>query len=196
MLRPVNLPEDAETMFAGYVGLNFTPGDGLVFLAINPGGGGDAYITRTPEDELLYPLLGEFKRSTGDEVRERFEDVNAAFTRVLPHWNLWRIFAPTLAAAGRELDEIAYLNVVPYRTRQDRMPPVAARRAGWRQIVHPTLDLLNPRAVVTLGKKAGSVVDDMLGTALPHFCVPRVIGDTYVAERARAVHAEMRSLQK
>ena len=76
------------------------------------------------------------------------------------------------------------------------MPPVAARRAGWRQIVHPTLDLLNPRAVVTLGKKAGSVVDDMLGAALPHFCVPRVIGDTYVSEGARAVHAEMRSLQK
>ena len=39
---PTNLLADAATMFAGYVGPGFVRHAGLIFLAINPGGGGDA----------------------------------------------------------------------------------------------------------------------------------------------------------
>ncbi|MGH8203401.1 MAG: hypothetical protein ACREST_02265, partial [Steroidobacteraceae bacterium] len=56
-----NLPIDTETMFAGYLGVAYAKGRGLLFLAINPGGGGDAYETRTTEDEIFYPLLVSFK---------------------------------------------------------------------------------------------------------------------------------------
>ena len=39
-------------MFAGYVGPGYKPGVGLLLVAINPGGGGDAYriqtLTRRP----------------------------------------------------------------------------------------------------------------------------------------------------
>ncbi len=36
--QPRNLPEDAATMFAGYVGKDYAGGRGFLILAINPGG--------------------------------------------------------------------------------------------------------------------------------------------------------------
>ena len=107
-------------------------------------------------------------------------------------WNLWRILSPTLLAAGATMETTAYMNVVPYQTRGDKMPPVAAQRCSWAKIVEPTLSVLRPRAIVTLGKKAGSVVGRLYSGARPVFCVPRTIGDTYVSDAALAAHDGMR----
>lgn len=178
-------------MFSGYVGADYEAGRGLLLVAINPGGGGDAYNRRIPEDEILYPVLAAFKNATAQEVLRRFEEVNEAFARVVRNWNLWRILAPTLEAAGMQLSEVAYINVVPYRTREDKMPPARARAVGWELVVRPTLRLLRPRAIVTLGKKAGSVVEPFVPADISMFCVPRTIGDSYVSEEARAIHARM-----
>jgi hypothetical protein len=191
--RPVNLPDDAKTMFAGYVGKMFRPQSGLLLLAINPGGGGDAYVRRTPEDEVFYPLLAAFKAATPSAIMESFERVNAAFVPIVKGWNLWRILGPTLDAAGRTLDEVAYMNVVPYRTRGDKLPPVAARRAAWGLVVEPTLAVLKPRAIVTLGKKADSVVSELSTAGVQKFCVPRTIGDSYVSADAESEFARMRT---
>lgn len=191
--RPINLPEDSATMFAGYVGRNYTPGKGLLFLAINPGGGGDAYTARIPEDEVFYPLLHKFKAADKARILEAFETVNSAFVPIVKGWNLWRILGPTLDACNADIDEAAYMNAVPYRTRENKMPPVAARRSAWSKIVHPTLEILDPRAIIALGKKAGSVVDALLESKLTTYCVPRTIGDTYLSEGALEIHTKMRT---
>lgn len=193
LVRPINLPIDSETMFAGYVGATYSEGRGLLFLAINPGGGGDTYKTRTAEDEIFYPLLVNLKTASSELACENFERINEAFATIVKGWNLWRILGPTLEASGRDLSEIAYMNVVPYRTRQDKMPSVSARRGAWARIVLPTIARLRPRAIITLGKKAGSVVDSLLTEEIEHYCVPRTIGDTYVSDAALAAHEEMRS---
>jgi hypothetical protein len=86
--RPVHLPLDASTMFAGYVGDGYVPGNGILLLAINPGGGGDAYDARTREDEVFYPLLSAFKECTKAETEIRFENVNSAFAQIVQAWNL------------------------------------------------------------------------------------------------------------
>jgi hypothetical protein len=190
--RPLNLPSDAATMFAGYVGKKFTPGRGIVILGINPGGG-DAYLTRTAEDEAFYPILREFKTAQRQHVLTAFERVNDAFVKIVQAWNLWRILEPTLEAAGRDISEAAYMNVVPYRTRQDKVPPSEARRSAWYKVVAPTLTLLLPRAVITLGKKAGAIVDALAPRDLEIYCVPRTIGDTYISEGARAIHERLRA---
>jgi hypothetical protein len=192
-LRPINLPTDNATMFAGYVGNSYLPGQGLLLLAINPGGGGDAYTQRNSEDEVFYPLLHAFKAANDDSVLGAFETVNEAFDPIVRGWNLWRILGPTLGAAGVNIHEVAYMNVVPYRTRGDKMPPVAARRASWEKIIEPTLNLLAPKAIITLGKKAGSVVDALMQGDVPVYCVPRTIGDSYISEQAKVVHETLRS---
>jgi len=51
------------------------------------------------------------------------------------------------------------MNVVPYRTRDDKTPTVATQRQSWKRIVEPTLGLLQPTAMVSLGIKAGKVIE-------------------------------------
>ncbi len=85
------------------------------------------------------------------------------------------------------------MNVVPYRTRADRMPPAAVRRTAWARIVAPTIELLAPCALITLGKKAGSVVGKLYDGSLTHYCVRRTHRDSYIHQEARRVHALMRT---
>lgn len=189
--RPLHLADDANTMFAGFVGRRYRSGAGILLLAINPGGGGDAYRSRTEEDEQFYPLLKAFKRATPEHALEAFERVNETFAEIVRRWNVWKIIEPTLEAVGKTLDEAAYMNLVPYRTRADKMPPVAARRIAVKRIVEPTIDLLVPRAIVALGKKAGTI-QDIWRPDVPMYCVRRTIGDTYVHADAIQTLAEMR----
>lgn len=189
---PINLSDDSAIMFAGYVGAKYKPDHGLLLLAINPGGGGDAYTHRIPEDEIFYPLLMEFKSCSSTNRVSAFERVNSSFIPIVQGWSLWKILKPTLDAAGKTLDEVAYMNVVPYRTRGDKMPPIAARRTSWEVVIEPTLEVLKPKAIITLGKKAGSVVDILYRGSEHLYCVPRTIGDSWVSDDAVAVHEKMR----
>ena len=159
---------------------------------MNPGGGGDAYRNRTAADEVFVPLLADFRAADRHEVVEAFELINDAFVRIVKGWNLWRILSPTLEAACFPIDEIVFINIVPYRTRNDGMPPVAARKTAWDRIVAPSLDLLMPRAVIAMGKKAGHVVERFHSGREPVYCVPRTNGDRYVSEEADRVHQKMR----
>ena len=188
--RPLHMADDANTMFAGFVGHRYRSGAGILLLAINPGGGGDAYRSRTEVDEQFYPLLKAFKRATPEHALGAFERVNETFAEIVRRWNVWKIIEPTLEAAGIALDEAAYMNLVPYRTRADKMPPVAARRTAVKRIVEPTIDLLAPRAIVALGKKAGTI-QDFWRPDVPMYCVRRTIGDTYVHADATQTLAEM-----
>lgn len=183
---PLNLQEDARTMFAGYVGPGYRPG-GVVLLAVNPGGGGDAYARRTPEDERFFPLLKAFRDCGEEEAEALFARINEEFASVLPRWNLWRILKPTLDAAGVGLSEVAYLNAVPYRTRGDAMPKAHARDAAWRLVTGPTLEALRPGLLVALGKKAGDIMARLHRGEARTECVPRTIGDSYVSDDAKAV---------
>ena len=180
---PLCLQDDARVMTTGYVGENYEPGKGILLLGINPGGGGTKFAAagRSAEDELFYPHLYEFK-ATGS--LGSFERINNAYARVLPYWNLWRILGPTIEAAGTKLDEIAYMNVMPYRTRDNKTPPVVTQHESWTRIVEPTLELLQPTAIVTLGKKAGSVIERFHDGGLRHYCVQRTIGDSRVCIEA------------
>lgn len=181
---PLYLHEDSNTMFAGYVGPDYKQGEGVVILGINPGGGGDSNKHRSQEDEKFYPLLHAFKNAEHSEIVEAFEAINAAFVPIVKKWNLWRILEPTLQATGLDIEEVAYLNIVPYRTRSNKMPPVHAQSEAWAKIVAPTQNMLRPRAVISLGKKTWNVANRFIDSGIPHYCVPRTNGDTYVSKDA------------
>lgn len=180
---PLNLQDDARTMFAGYVGAGYRQG-GVVLLAVNPGGGGDAY-QRTAEDEVFYPLLKAFRDCAPEEAETLFGRINSEFASVLPRWNLWRILKPTLDAAGVGLDEVAYLNAVPYRTRENKVPKVHAKQAAWRMITGPTLDALRPGMLIALGNKAGDIMARLYSGPARTECVPRTNGDSYISDDAK-----------
>lgn len=179
-------------MFAGYVGADYRPG-GTVLLAVNPGGGGDAYRTRSADDEVLFPLLQAFRDSDPDRAGPFFDVIASAFIDIVRRWNLWRILAPTLDATGAAIDSIAFLNAVPYRIRGDAMPRVTACAAAWEQITGPTLEFLEPGRIIALGKKAGGIMDRFYAGPADCFCIPRTIGDSYLSPAGNAVLDQIRA---
>lgn len=192
---PLNLAEDARTMFAGAVGPDYRSG-GVALLAINPGGGGDAYTRRTPADERLYPTLQRFRDAQDPALTlDTFEAVNTLFLPLLKTWNIWRIVQPCLEAAGVELPQAAYLNAVPYRTRGDQTPSVGAKQAAWRLATGPALDALQPGMIVALGKKAGDVLTRFYQGRARCFVVPRTIGDSYLSAAAMEVLVQVRAVR-
>ncbi len=185
---PVQYPEDAKTMFAGYMGPEYVSG-GAVFFGINPGGGASR---RHPDDDTLYPLLRAFRDTKRQPPIREFEAVNDAFRKIVKNWNLWRIFHRTLQAFGYDLTRICYLNTVPYRTRENKMPPVAAQRTSWETLIKPTLCELDPEVLVPLGKAAGGIVERFDGSRRKIYVVPRTRGDTYISPEAKNVLAKIR----
>ena len=117
---PIRFQSDAETMFAGYVGSKYVAG-GSVLFGVNPGGGGDSY-EKHPDDDLLYNRLRAFRDATHDDVAGKFEAINDVFPSIVVNWNLWRIFRPTLAALNVDLEQICYLNAVPFQASRRRAP--------------------------------------------------------------------------
>lgn len=183
---PAHLQSDARVPFLGFCGPCYRSG-GVVVLAINPGGGGDTYSTRTSQDSELIPLIERFVASSGAQLRPAFERMCASYAAQVQTWNLWRILQPTLQAACIRLEHSCYLNVFPYRTAKDALPAVSARQTAWREVISPLLTQLNPSIVIALGKKAGRIAQALHIEPPRLFVVPRTIGDTYISQDARAV---------
>ena len=192
--RPVNLEADAALMFPGYVGPRYEPG-GVVLLAINPGGGKAAYKARTPADERFYPLMEAFQWCTPDALLARYEAMNAGWAVSMRTWNLRRVIEPVLDALECNVDRVAFLNAVPYRTREDRLPSAYARRQAWGRVIEPLLQVLEPGIIVALGQKAGDVLDQQYRGTARTFTVQRSNGDTYLTPKALEVLALIREMR-
>lgn len=183
---PLHLHADARVPFLGYGGPRYVEGN-PVLLAINPGGGGDDYSARHFGDDHLVPLIENFVGAEPNYTGKPFESMSRVYMQHVQTWNLRNIFVPVLEACGREVDEVCYINVFPYRTRKNAMPSAHARRAAWIQVVAPLLKALRPGVLVALGKKAGGVAERHSAAGPRLFIVPRTNGDRYVSEAARDV---------
>lgn len=192
---PQNLQDDARLPLLGFCGPKYVKG-GVVLLAINPGGGGAAYVRRTPQDEILFPLIEAYVQNANpDVVSESFRRMSASFSTQAQSWNLWRILSPVLQACGKTMDDVAYLNCFPYRTAGDALPQATALRSGWTQIVAPLMGELAPSIVIALGKKAGNVAEKYWASPGKLFVVPRTIGDSRLSDEAKVVLSRIRDFQ-
>ena len=190
--RPLHLRQESATMTVGYLGSRYRRGSDILLIGINPGGGGDTHVHRDPHDERLYPALVSFKQAADTNVLAVFDRLQTIYPSAIRAWPLYEIAYPILDTVGRSLDRITLMNVVPYRTRNDKPPPAQAKRLGW-EIVEYTLGHLQPRAIVTLGAAAGKVVDSFHTSDRPVYCVPRMRGDRGVTPAAREVISNLRA---
>jgi hypothetical protein len=187
---PASLLADARVPFLGYCGPRYSVGNPIL-LAINPGGGSDDYSERHAEDEELIPLIEAFVHAQGSATPKAFEKMCHVYMEHVQTWNLRNIVTPTLAACGKGVDEVCYLNVFPYRTRKNAMPSAKALTAAWEKIVAPLLGELRPRHLIALGKKAGGVAERFRPEA-KLFIVQRTNGDRYVCDEAKKVLETLR----
>ena len=180
--RPEHRPDISALMFSGCVGSSYQADIDPLLIAINPGGGDDKELTSINEN--FYALLRLFKDAEPEEVLERWEHVNAMGLPVFKSWNIWNIIKPTLDAVDRTFCHVAFINAIPYRTRGNKKPPVMAGKMAWELITQPTIDLLAPREIIALGKKAGDVIDLYYKGNQRTTTVPRTNGDKHVRPEA------------
>lgn len=188
--KPENIIEDARTVAPGLIGANYRQG-GIVLMAVNPGGGGDAYTRPSIQDAELYPLLRKF-RDAGreDEMVSLHSDVQDCWMRMQKQFNIGQKLLPAvLKACNAAFEDVAYLNIFLMRTKNDQAPTLPMYQASWNLAVKRQLDILKPAHIILLGAKTGYAFERMgySGSAVVHPCLKRRIGDTSLHPEAITV---------
>jgi len=190
-LMPITHREDANTAAPGWVGHDYQPGS-IVLLGINPGGGGDAY-RGNPTDRALYGRLRAFRDASPQDLEAAFTRLNESWLSIQQTHSLWRVISAALDATGLRSSQVAFLNMLPFRTREDKTAPSAVMANAWRLAAQPQIRALAPKAIVTLGFKAADALDRLANTgSVPRvFRLKRARGDTRITDEARATLAEL-----
>jgi hypothetical protein len=189
-LLPTTAVEDARTAAPGWVGDNWS--GGTLMVGINPGGGGDAY-RRNPDDDRLYAALRKL-RDAGAPAEQEIALINlsSAWIAIQRSHNIWRIVDPILKATGEASDTAAFMNILPFRTREDKAPSVGVLRRAWALSALPQIEALQPARIIALGKKAWDALsrfDPPPGPELILF--KRGIGDSYIPSESNEVLARL-----
>lgn len=142
------LRDDAENVpQPGCIGARYA-NTRVMLVGQNPG------LPNTPAlafaDRRYTLALRDLRDSPSDENYANLQDVLSEF---IPSWPVHGNYFP-LSECGIELDDIAYCNVVRCRTHANAMPGRAMTTNCTSEHFERWLELLNPRAVVFIGKWA------------------------------------------
>jgi len=176
--------DHAKQAAAGWVGANYRPG-GLVIIAANPGGGGDAY-SATDNDKKLYDTFHSLRSAQSeDDWVAAFEKMSIEYMRQTTGHNISLPISKILESAARDDDQCAFLNSIPFRTKGNSWPGVQVIQRAAEKALIPQLHALSPGIIVLLGKKACEVYDRHLKhISAEMFCIPRQIGDRGIPPKA------------
>ena len=187
-LIPVTAVEDANTAAPGWVGDDWR--EGTVLIGINPGGGGDNY-RRNPTDDQLYRLLRKFRDAEGSNLAPAFLELTTAWRSIQRTHNIWRVIGAILEATGETEREISFINVVPFRTRMDKLPSRVELARAWTSAAKPQIDVLKPKRIICLGKKAWDVLSRFTEVEHKLVLMKRAIGDSYIPPEAQETLREL-----
>lgn len=136
----------------GYVGVRYEETRVLLF-GINPGNGRRDF--RSPADERMMPKLVRFR---DDPSGESFRCASAAFAEACQTWPVWRRCGELFGEGKLSLDQVAYSNCLPWRTATGtRFSDETAERTV-RIYALPLIAELKPKIVITLYKRAASIL--------------------------------------
>jgi len=184
---PITALDDANTPAPGWIGEGWR--QGTVLIGINPGGGGDAY-RRNPTDDQLYTLLRAFRDAEECDRERAFSQLSSTWMAVQRTHSIWRVISAVLEATGESEREIGFMNVVPFRTRMDKLPSRAELMAAWQLAAKPQLDALQPKRIICLGKKAWDVLVRFEEVKDKLVLIKRGIGDSYIPSESQATLRE------
>ena len=155
--------DDASVMCPPYVGKNYKQG-GLIIMPINPGGGNETSEIRDIGDNIIFPVLHEYKK-INKNVEEYYWNVFVpTFRKAKPTWKIYKDMLPVLTASNCSLDNISYFNFVPYRGRNNRYPnrvfemnEIIPKTID--KFVKPILNLLQTSLIINFGKQVDTYID-------------------------------------
>jgi hypothetical protein len=177
---PHSIPESALTPYLGFVGRGYRQG-GTLLVAANPGGGGDSQSKTDGDERLEKKLLAlrDAHSPAGGSLEALLDEVASAYIAQIEVVPLRRIIYPVLKAARVDLADIAFLNVFPYRTRDNAPPPAPLVGKASAEIGKPLVDVLAPSRIFFLGSGMGKVAAEVMH-ADKIYVLKRSRGDSYV----------------
>lgn len=185
---PISSPEHAAIAAPGWVGKDWKPGSDL-FLGINPGGGSDRYRVNE-NDGGLYAALGAFNASIEDEVLPAFVHYTTVWIDAQESHKLTKLIDAVLAQTNRAYAEVAFLNLVPFRTRNNVEPSQIEKSRSLAAGVGELVEALAPGRIIALGRKSFDFI--VKQSAMPPATyLPRTNGDNYISEGAKLVISEL-----
>lgn len=157
-LMPVSLLEFARVPYLGWVGPKFR---GTIIVGKNPGGGGDAQLDVKPRDRAVALALIALRDATAGQAVGKMRDIYEAFSSQAPTIGIGTLLGRVLESLGEARDEIAFVNLCPYRTRMDRDPSTDAARRSARLVLAPLVRSLGADTVVLMGGVAGRAAPEL-----------------------------------
>lgn len=189
-LNPLSLEESVDTPYLGWVGPKFA---GTVVVGKNPGGGGDAEKATKPEDQAVGEAIRALRDAKATEAHARLCSLYTAYALQAPTIGMGTLLGKVLEALGSEREEIAFLNLCPFRTRNNRDPKASTRAKSIELVFSPLLKALNPHTVVLLGGFAGAAARHVECSF--RYMIPRAINDKQLHPKAHPILAQMRTDQ-
>lgn len=190
-LDPTTALPHASLAPPGWVGADWRPG-GTIFVAINPGGGRDTYRVN-PTDKQLYGAVRAFKDADQTARGAALAKLSKLWIDIQQTHNIRRVINPVLDATGSSAQAAAFLNVLPFRTRNDKPARVAELRRAWDLATSRQVTALAPRRIVALGCKAH---DALISVGADRSCeivlLKRAIGDSRLTPHAVEAIAKLR----
>ena len=150
-LIPVSLPELARVPYLGWVGPKFR---GTIIVGKNPGGGGDSQTNVTPQDRCVAQALLALKDASDGQAGEKL-------CAQAPTIGMGTLLGRVLAALGEARNEVAFVNLCPYRTRMDKDPSRSAARRSATLVLVPLIKALGADTVVLMGGVAGHAAPEL-----------------------------------
>ncbi len=142
---------EVDVAAVGMVGKNYSP-RGLVILSVNPAGGKCEYRPK-PDAKRMYKRLKRLRdsRNTLDD----FEKVNRAFIKDFGNWRITNhYYRGILKATKKSIKDIAFVHVVPFRTRGDNGSKMSTRylNCGYDKNLSRQLDVLSPKHIIAMDR--------------------------------------------
>jgi hypothetical protein len=151
--------KDSDTPQIGYIGPRYQAG-GVVAVGYNPGDGRSA--SRNPGDQMLMPALECFRERCDETTYLCAIEVAQVVSQ---GWSIWRKHVhPWLEAVRLDADQIAYLNVNPFRTKSQSNFVPQVWDICWQLHLAPLLKMLEPKIVVGLGNSVGGYLSHRIST--------------------------------
>ena len=189
-LTPITSIADAATPAPGWVGKDWRFG-GTLLVAINPGGGGDTHRLN-PTDERLYGLIRRFRDAGAEKQPSALREMSDAWIEIQSTHNIRRVIDAVLEATRSSCAQAAFLNVLPFRTRNDKPTRASELRQAWRKATAGQVQALAPRRIVALGCKAhDALVAAGADKAHEVVLIKRAIGDNRLTPHARETLAAL-----
>ena len=192
-LMPQRSIADAQIAAPGWVGRDWQPG-GALLVAINPAGGGDSYRIN-PTDAPLYDFARAFRAADGLESQSAaLRAFSDTYLQVQSTHSIIRVMTAVMAATGETFQSSAFLNMLPFRTRENKSARRSEVRNAWDKGTSHQVRALAPARIVALGCKA---YDALLAADAHHdhkiVLIKRARGDNSIPLHALETLAQLKT---